>query len=87
MLRLDEEHTLPNIGVPTLVMVGKNDRLTRLEASEFIASSIPDASLAVLEPAGHQAPLEQHSAFMQKVEQFVAQCNLVHYVQTSASEE
>jgi len=74
MLRLEEETTLAKIEVPVLVACGRNDRLTRIEASEHMSHAIPNAQLIVLEPAGHQGFLEQHDAFAQAVRRFAKEC-------------
>jgi len=44
---------LPQIKVPTLVIVGDSDRLIPPENSKIIASRIPGAELVILKNAGH----------------------------------
>lgn len=44
MMKFDEEHTLPNIDVPVLVVSGEHDRLTVQSASKHIESLLPHAS-------------------------------------------
>jgi pimeloyl-ACP methyl ester carboxylesterase len=60
MLRFDETATLPNISVPTKVVVGANDRLTKPEASERIARDLADGRLSVADPGGHLSVTERH---------------------------
>jgi 3-oxoadipate enol-lactonase len=55
---MDHRPLLPRISVPTLVIAGKHDPATTLEAGEFIARHTPNAKLAVLETA-HIANMEQ----------------------------
>jgi proline iminopeptidase len=54
---------LAAIDVPTLVAVGREDKITPLVASEQIASGIPNAELAVFDDAGHFPWIEQPAAY------------------------
>jgi pimeloyl-ACP methyl ester carboxylesterase len=45
--------------VETLVLVGSNDVVTPVAHSEAIAAAVPDASLVVVEDAGHMVQLER----------------------------
>ena len=51
-------HCLRKLSAPTLVIVGKHDPATPLEANEFICQHIPSAQIAVLD-AAHIANIEQ----------------------------
>ncbi len=73
MMRFDETDTLPHISVPTLVVGGDHDRLTRPHASLHMGETIPNADLVMLQPSGHMGVLEQHDQFAQAVEKFVAE--------------
>ncbi len=53
---------LPKIDVPTLVLVGENDR-PFLAASDYMAKKIPGAEKVVLAGAGHAANIDQPRAF------------------------
>ena len=53
---------LPEINVPTLVIVGANDE-PFLGASEYMAARIPGARLEVIPDAGHAANIDQLDAF------------------------
>lgn len=53
---------LPEIDVPTLVIVGANDE-PFLGASEYMAARIPGARLEVIADAGHAANIDQPDAF------------------------
>ncbi|HMU60372.1 MAG TPA: alpha/beta fold hydrolase [Gemmatimonadales bacterium] len=62
--RPDATDLLPTLqGLPTLVTVGSEDVITPPPMSETMAKAIPGAKLAVIEGAGHLAPLEQPEAF------------------------
>src|SRR5262245_35501166 len=54
---MDHRDLLPKIKAPTLVIAGKYDPATNVEAGEFIKSNIPGARIAVLE-AAHIANVE-----------------------------
>jgi 3-oxoadipate enol-lactonase len=59
---MDHRPLLPKITAPTLVIAGRHDPGTTLEAGEFIAHQIPGAKLAVLE-AAHISNVEQPRAY------------------------
>jgi 3-oxoadipate enol-lactonase len=54
---------LPEINVPTTVIVGSADTLTPPAMSETMAGAIPGAELVVLDGAGHLSNLEQPQGF------------------------
>jgi pimeloyl-ACP methyl ester carboxylesterase len=51
------------IPLPTLVLCGREDRMTPLRSSEYLAHEIPQSQLVVIEQAGHLVMLEQPLAF------------------------
>jgi pimeloyl-ACP methyl ester carboxylesterase len=59
MGRPDGREDLRRIGVPTLVLCGREDGSTPLALHEEIAALVPGASLAVVERCGHLSTLEQ----------------------------
>jgi len=63
--------SLPQIAVPTLVLVGADDRHF-LAAADYMASKIPGAQKAVIPNAGHAANLDQPLAFNHAVAAFLA---------------
>lgn len=71
MTKFDARDVLPRINVPTLVVCGQEDRLTKPEASQFLAETIPHAERLILEPAGHLGHREQHMAFNAGLRRFV----------------
>jgi pimeloyl-ACP methyl ester carboxylesterase len=60
--RPDSTPDLPGIGVPTLVMTGRQDTVCPSELHERMAASIPGAVLVIIEECGHLSPLEQPAA-------------------------
>lgn len=63
--------SLPNVQVPTLVVVGERDRMFR-NASEYMAAKIPGARLEVIPGAGHAANLDESEAFNRVLREFLA---------------
>jgi 3-oxoadipate enol-lactonase len=53
---------LASIGAPTLVLCGAEDRATPPERARTIAAGIPDATLALIDGAGHMTTLEAPEA-------------------------
>nr|WP_202541799.1 alpha/beta fold hydrolase [Streptomyces sp. SID3915] len=53
---------LPRIGVPTLVLVGAEDKVTGPAEARTLVAGIPDARLALVPGASHLAPVEQPGA-------------------------
>lgn len=62
LARPDRRWLLPEIKVPTLVAVGRDDLITPPALSEGMAQQIPGATLMIIENCGHLAPLEQPAA-------------------------
>ncbi|MFF8382876.1 4-carboxymuconolactone decarboxylase [Streptomyces kanasensis] len=58
----DVRADLGRIGVPTLVLVGADDRVTGPAEARTLVAGIPDARLAVVPGAAHLAPVEQPAA-------------------------
>jgi 3-oxoadipate enol-lactonase len=67
---MDHRSLLAKIRPPTLVIAGRHDPATTLEAGEFIAEHVPGAKLAVLD-AAHIANLEKPQAYADTVLDFL----------------
>jgi 3-oxoadipate enol-lactonase len=63
---MDHRPLLAKITAPTMVIAGRHDPGTTLEAGEYIAQHIPGAKLAVLE-AAHIANVEQPQIYAETV--------------------
>jgi 3-oxoadipate enol-lactonase len=63
---MDHRPLLPKISRPTLVIAGRQDPATTLEAGEYIKQHVPGATIAVLE-AAHISNLEQPQAYADTV--------------------
>ncbi len=60
-------------GVPTLVMVGEEDRITPKEQAQRMADAIRGARLAVVPGAGHLPPVERPEAATAVLAEFLAE--------------
>jgi 3-oxoadipate enol-lactonase len=68
--RPDRTAMLPQIDVPALVVVGKEDAITPPDEAERLAHAIPGARLAVLPGCGHLSPMEDPAAFARELASF-----------------
>lgn len=59
MSRQDSRPLLPSIACPTLVLCGRDDKLTPPALHEEIAAGIPGSTLQVIDDCGHLSTLEQ----------------------------
>ena len=62
MTRPDSRPLLVDIGVPTVVIVGRQDQTTPLPRAQEMASDIANAQLVIIEECGHMSPLEKPDA-------------------------
>ena len=63
---------LKKIRVPTLVLCGRDDRMTPMNYSEYLASQIELARLVRIENAGHMVMLEKPQEVMAEIQAFIA---------------
>ena len=73
--RPDSTPLLGTIRVPTLVVVGAEDRTTPPPVAQAMAQAIPGARYAVILGAGHVAPLEQPLATSRVLAEFLEALN------------
>lgn len=71
MFHYDVTNDLPQIAVPTLIIGANKDRLTRPDASVYMAEHLPNAELVMLQPGNHQALLERHKEVNQAAQNFI----------------
>lgn len=69
----DVRDRLAGVGLPSLAVVGENDRLTPPQSHEYLADHLPNCERAVVEGAAHLAMLERPTVFNAAVERFVAE--------------
>ncbi len=67
----DLRQRLPGIRVPTLVLVGRKDWITPVEASEEIARGIGGSRLVVFEHSGHSPQMEERERWLAAVRGFL----------------
>jgi len=67
--------SLPKITVPTLVLVGENDKQF-LAATDYMALKIPDATKEIIPDAGHAANINQPELFNKAVLNFITRIGL-----------
>ncbi len=68
---MDHRDILQKIAAPTLIIAGRHDPATNLEAAEFIRERIAGATLCVLD-AAHISNIERPAEFSAEVFQFLA---------------
>jgi pimeloyl-ACP methyl ester carboxylesterase len=73
MAQSDTGAALSGIGVPTLVLVGDQDRVTGVEESQLLARTIPGARLGLIDHAGHAAVQERPAAVSEAILSFLAE--------------
>lgn len=70
--RADRTALLPTLtGLPVLVMVGTEDRLTPPDAARAMAAAIPGAELVEVEGAGHLPPVERPATVTESLQRFL----------------
>lgn len=73
--RDDQTSLLPQISVPTLIVVGAEDAITPVADSEKMAAAIAGSRLRVLENAGHVSNLERTEQFNDALLEFLRESN------------
>lgn len=71
----DYRNLLPQINVPTLVLVGERDAVAPVELSEELAESIKNARLEIISGASHLSNLDKPRVFNELIEKFIARQN------------
>ena len=69
----DQGDRAAKIEVPTLILVGEEDRITPVSLSEELHDIIPQSELQIIRKAGHLANAEQAQAFNSAIESFLSQ--------------
>jgi len=71
--KTDLRQELSQILAPTLVIVGAKDRSFFLSSAQELDESIPEASLEVIERAGHFCFLTRHDQFNTAIDEFLTE--------------
>ncbi len=70
--RPDRRALLPQLnGIPTLVLVGKEDRLTPPAVNQEMAEAVPGADFVLVEGAGHLPPMERPQTVNEALQPFL----------------
>lgn len=64
--------SLTEINIPTLIICGREDKVTPLEQSEFMHENITNSVLQIIEKAGHVSNLEHPEEFNQYIIDFLS---------------
>lgn len=73
--RPDMSSFLPQIKVPTLILVGANDVISLPAEMQTIAAAIPNAQFAIIPNSGHMTTMENPTAVNQALSTFLASLN------------
>ncbi len=73
--RLDQSNTLRSVRVPTLVLCGEHDRLCPIETHQLMCELVPEATLSVVEGAGHLPVLEQPELVNRTLARWLRACD------------
>lgn len=69
--RPDYTPLLPQINVPTFIVVGSHDEFTPVADAEFMRDRIRGSKMAIVEGAGHMPNLENPAEFNRVVDEFL----------------
>ena len=68
---IEVEERLGEIASPVLVLAGRHDRTCAVEASEAIATGVPNAELRIVEQSGHMTFVEEQDLYNAVVRSFL----------------
>ena len=71
--RTDTTESLGQIKVPTLILVGEEDKITPVAAAQSLQEKIPGSVLKVISKAGHLLPVENSEDFNAALVNFLLQ--------------
>lgn len=71
--KVDYRRRLAEVGVPTLVLVGRHDPQTPMPCAHELVAGIPGSRLAVFQRSGHAPFIEEPEAFTREVPAFLRQ--------------
>ena len=74
LMEMDLRHALPRVRVPAIVIVGQHDRVTPPATAVELVGILPDATLVVVEYAGHMAMLERPAEVNHDIRVFARKC-------------
>jgi pimeloyl-ACP methyl ester carboxylesterase len=69
--RLEHTNLLKEISVPTLLIFGREDKVTNLDGAKILNDNIPNSKLEIIDKIGHYANLENSEEFNKILINFV----------------
>lgn len=69
--RTDSTEMLKNISVPTLILVGDEDKVTPVSEATLMQKNIKNSKLVILEKTGHLSNLEKPNEFSKHLQNFL----------------
>jgi 4,5:9,10-diseco-3-hydroxy-5,9,17-trioxoandrosta-1(10),2-diene-4-oate hydrolase len=60
------------VGLPTLIVWGKQDKIVPVSVAEVFKKSIPEAQLVLFDNCGHRPEIEKQPEFSQQLQRFLA---------------
>lgn len=69
--RFDIREEVKQIQIPTLILVGEEDRMTPVKYSRFLASNIEGSTLQIIPEAGHMLMLEKYQEVNSSIKRFL----------------
>lgn len=67
---------LGRLELPTLIVWGRDDRITPTDVAEEFASELPNARLVLLDACGHAPPIEQPGPFSRILRDFLSESSV-----------
>ena len=68
---MDLRPLLKEVGVPTLVIVGRHDFITNVAMAEEMIRHLPNGRLEIFEDSGHFALIEEPEKFRRVIREFI----------------
>lgn len=65
-----------SISLPTLIIAGEDDVMTPPKYARYLASTMPNAELAVVAEGGHMLPMERPAEAAERIDRFLKSCEL-----------
>lgn len=66
---------LNKIKIPTLIICGKEDKITPPDRAQFLHENIKDSELHIIDNAGHLSNMEEDRIFSERVLNFLSGIN------------
>ena len=78
MRQFDVTSSLSSFAIPTLIIGGRHDWITPIEASLFMHEQIPNSKLVIFENSSHKVLKDEYEKFLETVQEFVSEQLSVH---------